>query len=1015
MTILFERQPYQEDCVNNIIDILKASDWQNDASSIGTALKEIYEAHPSLLSYTDKIREELRLDISMETGTGKTFTYLKTMYELHESDYKIKKFLIFVPRLAIRAGIVQNIDMTRDYFKKQYGTSIRKYIYDGKKKGLSQVIRYITNKDEFSVLILTSSSISGNGANGENGENSDSGENDKNGKSKGRILTRVNEELFDGSTPLEGINKLKPVIFIDEPHLLTGDKFVAAYEKHFPQCLQIRFGATFPEEDHSELSNVAYCLDSVTAFNDHLVKRIKVSTIKDEMSAIKLYRSPPKSATPLTLTYFKNGEENKADLKYDQNISTITGDKEHDFNVIRISGNEAVLSNRTRRVLSSGTYTLPEDTIRSMIRETIELHFEKEEALFKQGIKTLSLFFIPNVFDYRGESPRIKNIFEEEYKLQRVKKLKEKLYPTYKKYLQQDYDAVGNLKVNEGYFSGDGKTKEEKDNAGIELILNKKEELLSTKTSLRFIFSVWALQEGWDNPNIFNLCKLASTDKKIKIRQQVGRGLRLAVNQNGKRQTIEYHEDNEGSFYAINTLDVVVSAYENNYIQNIQEEIVGTYISTKFISYDVFRGLGLNLVEASQFVSFLVANDAVIPDSHNNEILQIKYPISSLLEEKKNEFPIKLIDKYDQLLSAFKFADKKRISNRESKVDKVPIRTEKFKEFDALWKAITKKAIMVYGKFDESKVIKQISEDFDKEPLDIDRKTVLVQVYNSQENRIDSHEKPIAEITPFTTHSYEEFVMDFSDRIRLPLSFCRKMFNSLDKTKLWRNPRRATKLLESIVKEKINSNSIKWITYKFAEATPAKTRQIFYQDVDYKIPLKEINASSVGTEMEEDNLVPRQEYLYDKIAYDSRIELDIIKNDAFPSDKKEVVVFAKLPKLSIPTPYSSYNPDFAYLIKREVGNKGLNNRGGGNKGLKNNRGDKAKKIKDQLYLIVESKGYDKLSAISESESTKIKYGKEFFKALDAMNKNAEQAKIVYTSRINKQNLTDLIETLEAEE
>lgn len=1000
MTILFERQEYQEDCVNNILEILKASDWQNDSSSIAPALKKIYDRNPSLLTYTNKIREELRLDVSMETGTGKTFTYLKTMYELHKSDYHINKFLIFVPRLAIRAGIVQNIDITANYFKQRYGKSINKYIYDGK-KGLSQVIRYITNKDEFSVLILTSQSIYGNGENGK------SDVDDTNGKTKGRVLARVNEKLFDGSSPLQSIDKLKPVIFIDEPHLLTGDSFISAYKEHFHKRLQIRFGATFPEDDHSELSNVAYCLDSTTAFNDYLVKQISVATVIDEMSSIKLYRSPPKSATPLTLSYFKNGEEYKAALKYDQNISTITGDKEHNFNVIRISNNEAILSNRTRRVLSSATYTLPEDTIRSMIKQTIEIHFEKEERLFKQGIKTLSLFFIPNISDYRGEDPIIKNIFEEEYKIQRDKKLQEKLYPNYKEYLQQDYDDSGNLKVNEGYFSGDGKTQEERDNAGIELILNQKEELLSVKTPLRFIFSVWALQEGWDNPNIFNLCKLAYTKQEIKIRQQVGRGLRLAVNQNGKRQTIKYHQENEDAFYNINTLDIVVSAYERNYIQNIQEEITGNYLSTKVLRYDSLEALGLDSLEISRFLNFLDDNGAITTDLGNKDVWDIKYPIAVLLEQKKDEFPAKLSSKYDELLTAFEFAAKKRITNRDKKVDKISIRTEKFKEFDVLWKSITKKARMVYAKFDEDMVIKQISDSFDKEPLEANQKKIIVQIYNSQENRIDSHEKPISEIEPFTTHSYEEFVMDFSDRMRLPLSFCRKMFNSLDKNKLWRNPRRASELLNSIVKETINNNSVKWISYKFKDI-PSEARQVFYQDVEFEIPHTEINASVLGTDTDEEDVTPRQEYLYDRVAYDSRIELDIIKNDAFPNDKKEVIVFAKLPKLSIPTPYSSYSPDFAYLIKRQEAS-GVKTKKGSKKSNK-----KSSKYTEKIYLIVESKGYDRAANISTSESTKIEYGKEFFKALDAMEESKEQPQIFYTSRINDQNFTDLLEALDAE-
>ncbi|MBF7043686.1 DEAD/DEAH box helicase, partial [Campylobacter volucris] len=211
-----------------------------------------------------------------------------------------------------------------------------------------------------------------------------------------------------------------------------------------------------------------------------------------------------------------------------------------------------------------------------LLKNAINLHFEKEEKLFNQNIKALSLFFIPNILDFRGDNPFIKNKFEELYKEKRKQILSTKLDKSYREYLEKDFDEDGNLKVHQGYFSGDKGSVDEKEAYGVKLILEDKEKLLSFDTSLRFIFSVWALQEGWDNPNIFTLTKLSNSSSQISIHQQVGRGLRLCVNDKGKRITHSYLDFNDDKFYNINYLDILVSAREFNYIENLQKEIINS-------------------------------------------------------------------------------------------------------------------------------------------------------------------------------------------------------------------------------------------------------------------------------------------------------------------------------------------------------------------------------------------------------------------------------------------------------
>ena len=573
----------------------------------------------------------------METGTGKTFTYIKTMYEMN-LQYGKNKFVIFVPRLAIRAGIIQNIDLTSAYFFSKYNKRLKKYTYEG---DMGSVRDFIHNTNELSVLILTSASISPKNLNGS--------------KSSRNLTSRAND-LFSGLSALEKINELRPVVFIDEPHLLKA-KFTEAYNDHFAETLLIRFGATYPDEDHNKLSNVVYILDGVKAFNESLVKKISVSTIIDREDDIRFYDYKNKI---LQIGYFKRGIAHKKRIILKQTLSSVTGNSEHNFHVASVRGREVFLSDGNRRNFSSLDYILTDDTIRRMIRRTIEIHFEKEENLFKKGIKTLSLFFIPNVADFRGETPRIKSIFEEEYKNQRNKKLQEDIDREYRQYLEKDY--MDERKFCDGYFPGDRGSKEDKENYGVNLILKDKTKLLSINEPLRFIFSVWALQEGWDNPNVFNICKLASTDKETKKKQQVGRGLRLAVDNDGKRQTVKHCGERE--FEEINELDVIVSENENDFIEGLQKEIIGDSITSKKLYQTNLSNLGLN---ASQIARLIVAleNDNIITLNEEQEDLwDINSPVDEFLEKNKGSLSGVLKDKYNDVVKAFKEAKASPVKNR---------------------------------------------------------------------------------------------------------------------------------------------------------------------------------------------------------------------------------------------------------------------------------------------------------------------------------------------------------------
>ena len=952
--MLFEEQEYQEECVNNIIKVLSHTNGLDDLSKLESGIKSLHNEK----NIPEKdIKNEPRLDILMETGTGKTFTYIKTMYEMNK-QYEKNKFVIFVPRLAIRAGIIQNIDLTSNFFFSKYNKRLKKYTYEGDR---GTVLEFIRNEDELSVLILTGASI--NSRNKGNGSN--------------RVLTDRANDWFPGRSLLEKINDLKPVVFIDEPHLLKGAKFIEAYNDHFPDILLIRFGATYPDEDHSKLSNVVYVLDGIKAFNESLVKKISVSTISDGENDIKFYSYKNKT---LQITYSKGGIPYKRKIKLKQTLSSVTGNSKHNFHVASVKAGEVFLSDGSRRNLSSSDYRLTDDTIRSMIKSTIEIHFEKEEVLFKKGIKTLSLFFIPNVDDFRGESPRIKNIFVEEYKKQRNKKIQELKKEKRSEYLQYlEKDDTDERKFCDGYFSGDSGTKEDKENYGVNLILKDKTKLLSTEEPLRFIFSVWALQEGWDNPNVFNICKLAPTDRETKKKQQVGRGLRLAVDNEGKRQTVKHCGERE--FEEINELDVIVSESESDFIEGLQKEIIGDTITSKKLNREDLVSLGLSESQTNRLMVRL-EDGGIITENENQEgAWDINSPVDEFLEENKEALSSVLKDKYDDVVKAFKEAKTSPIKNRNERGAFVSVRQKKFKEFESLWHDITKKAKIVYGDINEDALIEDIKQAFDDETIDPVERKIIKKTYNHKDNTISEVQVSTLgkDIDFFGDGSYEEFVAEFADKENLPLKFCYKMFNALDEGKIKNNPVRACGFLSDIVKESIHKSIIKTIGYNFdgdVEIKPRKTRDVFYnKDGTLK---DEIPARELGRYVDKD-YTPEDHYLYDNAVYDSGIELEVIKGDSPKKDDDRIVVFAKLPKLSIPTPYKNYNPDFAYFIQRGSGKK--------------------------LFLIVETKGYNREGDIPEDEQQKIAYAEKFFTALE---KKTDTAKIIYKKRINKQSLWELL-------
>ena len=939
--MIFEKQQYQQDCVDNIVSALNTVDFDNqDFSGLQGQLKT--------LNYNQfSIKNEARIDVLMETGTGKTFAYLQTIFELNK-QFNQTKFIIVLPRTAIKLGVIQQIKLTAEYFYNSYKKHLN-YI-DYPKHSLATVQQNFIDSNDLSILITTNSAFNS----------------DKNN------INKTAEGLFRFGSTWDGIAKQNPIVIIDEPHLLKGSETKKGLDK-LKNAFFIRFGATYPTDKKDKkhhLSNVVYALDSISAFNQYLVKQIGVSTIfaNSELSALSVHNIHAKIS--FKASYHINTQLHQATIRKNDDIGAKTGLAQYQgISVVKINKDKIFLSNKT--ILQSSTsYALNDDEIRQMIAQTIELHFAKEEALFAKGIKALSLFFIPNIIDFRGDNPRIKNIFEQQYRPIRDKVYQTTDNPAYKKYLDKDYQN-DKLQVHEGYFSGDKGNADKKESDGVNTILNEKEKLLSFSTPLRFIFSVWALQEGWDNPNVFTICKLSNTNKDISSRQQVGRGLRIAVNQQGRRLTYAHLGEKASAFYNVNVLDIVVSGKEQEFINSIQQEIINASwtVVGDTITLEILKQKQLSDTEAVAIFSGLLNNKII----DNNG--KIQSPILDFLNNHRDTFALIDNQRFDFIKQIFSNNHQNIVKDNNKKPKLVKIRKTNWKHFKNLWEAINKKSNIVYKNINQQNLIELIATAFNQEPISPIKIKITQQKYNTQNNNIEYiSEHIIGDQDYFKRQNLSQFITKFAKDENLPLVFVSQLFSQLDGQQFYNNPKVAQNLLKTLIKDNIHSTIIQNIGYEFNQ-TNIYANEL--QDKTGKL-ISEISSTKLAKFTSDDQ--PAETFLYDKLVWDSLIEKDAILTDPSKIGDNQITVFAKLPKINIPTPYKTYNPDFAYLIKKPSGK--------------------------QLFLVVETKGYKFAGKIPTDEQKKIDYGKKFFNALQKELPNVE---IKYKTRINGQSLSDILE------
>lgn len=872
--------------------------------------------------YDGEYQKYLNLDIKMETGTGKTFTQVQTIFELNDK-YGFNKFIIIVPTKPIKAGTKNFIESTdtKSFFRDEYDSEIELRVIEPlkKRKGkeyfpgvVREFVMASNNTKRIQVMLINSQLIT-------------------NGK---MLLKEYDTNLLDDYTiPSDAIKTTKPIIIIDEPHKF--DKNNITYKKIeaiFDPQLIIRYGATFPYRDQKnnirDYKHLLYNLTSIQAFNDNLVKgiiseyvpthnevniRIKIINIINKEKCI-IHRIDEKLVKSFEL--------------YKDDTLSIIHDDFDSISILEIRKNSILLSNGkecyTNEELIPDCYSLSYQEL--MIETALERHFEVEKDNFNRGIKSLALFFIDDVNAYRPKVDKKAYILESFERLlkQKLEKLISNMEECdYKQFLLESYKNISYC--HGGYFSVDNTDSSDEIAQQVNEILNDKETLLKIKNEnkynlRRFIFSKWTLKEGWDNPNIFTITKLRSSGSENSKLQEVGRGLRLPVNNNLNRIS------NEQFF-----LNYIVSFSEKNFINQLRNEINSESLLKNKIALDIIREYckSNNLQFTSIYIK-LLTEEAIDPDGN------------IINEDKLNEICPGLIN----VVSKNKIYDK---SEKENKF--ISIRKNKYYEINKLWELLNRKYIITYKHFlddeIESAIFQILSTGLEsKDNIITDRKKL-----SFNDEGFDVEQLAGLSLSTNKVMKYNTFIKKLNELTNVPI---KNIHNSIvrynEKNKVGKNFFNSTVLSRLCVA--INNwkseELFKRFTYKKTDL-PIHPTSLTNSDGSLKnnIAINNIGILKIdGT--------PQEKYLYDSIAYDSEIEKNNILEEI-----EEVTVFGKIPKNSIRIPVANggtYSPDFMYLIDKGNDNK-------------------------EMSLIIESKNVISKQDIRGTENYKIECAKKLFNDL----------------------------------
>ena len=975
----YTRLLYQQQAVQSIVDVFAQMRFSAPERPEVNPGFSPFEAAPALKAGIVQVRQNnavsmgevsaattatptLNLDVLMETGTGKTFTFIESIYKLHQ-EHGLSKFIVLVPSNAIRQGTLKSLASTAAFFGKEYNNQkINVLNYS------SRTVQAFIHQANAGISVLVATSQSFN-------------------KDKNTINQRgVEANLFGrAKSYMEALAAIRPVLIIDEPHRFEGAKTVA-YLAKFNPLFTLRFGATFK----GDYKNLIYTLDSLEAFRQKLVKGITVDTVGHtacDAHALCYLSTSGRTGDKAAHIHYQtlDGKNATAVVQVKDNLGEKTGIAYLDAYVVEnITGKEVLFTNSFALPLgeASSYGMLADDMQRLMIERSIANHFEREEALFKRGIKALSLFFIDAVAKYlpQGSKPAVvRNLFEAFYKVQLAKTLdKPDLDPAYRQYLTRSAADVS--VVHKGYFARSHSEKGEEE--AIKLILEEKEKLLSFDTDLRFIFSMWALQEGWDNPNIFTLCKLAPSHSKISKLQQIGRGLRLAVNQDLARIA----SDDE-AFEQINELVVVVPATEGDFVASIQNEIAAH--SVQRVAQVLNDGV---LAEFGVAMSTRVANRVLDVLAHLGVITlddltsQATIVIDRAAYQTRREailagvaaVPGANAGHLQAYLDAY-FEGYGRVKAKATpQPPRLTVNAVQYARFKPLWDNLNRAAVVRY-ELDSPTLIKnivaKIEARFDVLPMAmrVTRTTGVETVHRVQTTQ------SAYEMKPHSVYTLGDFVRELANATKLTYRTVATVLQQMPPDKfalMAHNENRALAVLKDIFIWSIYELIINKVSYQLREVRVktalTDTTGALVSSLAASLCGKEIypisNAAVVGKSLFNEAVMP----------VDSGIERSTVDE----ANLDAITVFAKLPKINIPTPVGHYNPDFGYVLTRQG-------------------------QAQALYLVVETKGYDAESALGRKEALNIQSARQFFEALKAQGFNVQ-----YQTKLNGESLVEIMTSID---
>lgn len=934
----------------------------------------------------------INLDIEMETGTGKTYCYIKSIFEMNKR-YGWSKFIIMVPSIAIREGVSKSFAITADHFAQSYGgKKARFFTYNSKR--LHELENFSSDAG-INVMIINIQAFASSGADNR----------------------RIYDELddFQSRRPIDVISSNRPILILDEPQKMEGKATLDALPKFNPLMI-LRYSATH-RTSHCKIHR----LDALDAYNQKLVKKIAVRGIQTKglagtnaylyLEGIDISKKAPVARVEMEVR-LKNGELRRKLLRLDHrdNLYDRSGglDQYKDFVISQIDARNDTVEFTNGHVLEAGQASgdvNERDIRRIQIRETIRAHLEKEKRLFQMGIKVLSLFFIDEVAKYRdydledtkGEYARI---FEEEYEALREEYLSELALDNdaYREYLA----AIPTEQTHNGYFSIDKKTSNFVDPKIIargelagttddvdayDLILKDKETLLAyplvtdnpmarARKNVRFIFSHSALREGWDNPNVFVMCMLKHSDNTISRRQEVGRGLRISVDQHGDRM------DNPVMVHDINVLTVVASESYQDFVKGLQSEIVETLserprqATEEFFSGKIIRtadGEGeVTPAMAKQIYRYLLKNDYTDDSDNITEAYHEAKRAGELaaLPEELQAVAEEVFRLIDSVFSPGSLGDN--MGNDRKKKRLLPNDNLDKKEFQELWQRINRKAVYRVD-FDTDELVRKcitkLNRDLRVTPLQyIVQSGAQGDLLTDQDLKTGSGFKVNETRTEQgkSIHSRVKYDLlgNLAERVQLTRKTVAEIMAGIEASifaQFAENPEHFLSEAAGMIQEQKGTMVIEQLTYDEMEGRH-----------DISIFTKDQTSQEFVRATEK-----LQKHVYDYCITDSDTERKFVQELDVSA---EVVVYAKLPKgFLIPTPVGDYNPDWAIsFIEGSV---------------------------RHIYFVAETKGTMSTVRLRRGEENKIECARKFF---DQISKNVEGNRVKYDVVDSYSKLMDVV-------